>query len=547
MRRPLAVLVCLVVSAAALAQGAAFRVTLDPGARSEPARGRLIVLLVKTDSKVGARSPIDGPFWEEPQPLFGIDVRGLGPGGTVRLGDEPRADASERAAPAPASQLPPGTYRAQARLDTVRLDSEWKRQAGNLYSDAVTFTVPVRAGASAPAAGPVVVDLWLTHATQAQDPEPAPGLEYVAVRSALLSEFHHREVIMRAGVVLPLDYDAAGSRAYAAVYEVPGFGGDHADARRTAASRQRLARGSPAYDLASNTFWIVLDPESENGHHLFADSANNGPRAEALVEELIPALEQKYRLAGRPAARLLRGHSSGGWCTLWLALTHPETFGACWSTSPDPVTFRRMQLVNIYNEASMYGHAAGEPTPADFPSYRRAGSPLMTIRQENQAEEVIGPDNTSAQQWDSWFAVFGPRNERGHPAALFDPATGAINHAVAEQYKKYDVLELLVSDPARYAIHFKQRIRLYVGDQDSFYLNEAVALLKPEVEKTSFLALPEGAHGAIAVLAGYDHGSIMMSPELRAIPADMLEHLRRHGLVSAPEPVPSTNGDRPDR
>ena len=141
-------------------------------------------------------------------------------------------------------------------------------------------------------------------------------------------------------------------------------------------------------------------------------------------------------------------------------------------------------------------------------------------------EEVLGPGNTSAQQWDSWQAVFGQRGEDGRPAALYDAGTGAIDQRIAEEYRAYDIAGRVRRDPGL-AGHFYQRIRLYVGDADNFYLNEAVALLKEEVEGVQFLHFPEGQHGFMKILPGYDHGSIFGAPEVRQIPADMLAHLRR--------------------
>jgi hypothetical protein len=180
----------------------------------------------------------------------------------------------------------------------------------------------------------------------------------------------------------------------------------------------------------------------------------------------------------------------------------------------------------------------------DTPSLRRDGAVVMTIRQENLMEEVLGPDNTSGQQWDSWQAVFGPRNPSGNPAALFDPQTGAINRSVAEHYRKYDIGEVVRREPGVYGIVLHQRCRVLVGDQDSFYLEEAVALLKAESEQLSFFDYPEGRHGYIKVLTGHDHGSIFGSPEMQAIPQEMLDHLARHGLLRAhPEPDPSGAGE----
>jgi hypothetical protein len=157
----------------------------------------------------------------------------------------------------------------------------------------------------------------------------------------------------------------------------------------------------------------------------------------------------------------------------------------------------------------------------------------MTIRQENSVEEVLGPGNTSGQQWDSWLAAWGPRNEQGSPAALYDPVTGALNHAIAEQFRKYDIGDMLRKDGGKYGLLLNQRVRLLVGDEDNYYLNEAVGLLKADLEKLSFLHFPEGQHGYIKILKGCDHGSIFMKPEMLAIPADMLDHLKRNGHLPA--------------
>jgi hypothetical protein len=357
--------------------------------------------------------------------------------------------------------------------------------------------------------------------------------------------------MLRAGVVLPKNYDA--TKTYAAVYEVPGFGGNDEGARGIA---RRRGRGGKDDDLAESAFWIVLDPEGPNGHTLFADSANNGPCGKALVEELIPALEKKFPLIAKPEARLLRGHSSGGWSTLWLATEYPKTFGACWSSSPDPVDFRAFQLVDIYEDRSMFLLDNGldgafdvkqdavrarlnkvpqsltlENVPGGnslIVSYRRNGKPIMTIEREARGEDILGPDNTSGQQWDSWFAVFGPRNAAGNPAALFQ-INGLLDHKVAEQYRKYDIADRLRKEPDRFLPIFRDNIRLVVGSEDNFFLEQAVILLKQDVEKLT----PGGTKGAgfITIVPKLDHGSIFGSTEIQAFESQMVEHLRKHGLV----------------
>lgn len=512
----LAFALALAIGSARAAPACEFRVTIDPGVRSEPASGRLIIMLIREGAKLRRDvEPIDGPHWDDPQPIFGMDVKDAAPDRAIVVG------ASADVFPADLKELAPGTYRAQARLDIHRTDSEWRRHDGNLYSDPVEFTV-------APGVPPNA-QLRLAHATQIQPPPNAEGVEWFEARSALLSAFRKGEVRLRAGVVFPKNYDPG--KMYAAVYEILGFGGNHEAARRVARSRARERDGAEDA-LARSTFWIVLDPEGPNGHTLFADSANNGPCGEALVKELIPALEAKYPLRRDAAARIVRGHSSGGWSSLWLALTHPEVFGACWSSAPDPVDFRKFQRINIYEQPNFYNTNASDPTDAagEIASYRGRGT-LMTVRQEARGEDVIGPDNTSAQQWDSWFAVFGPRNERGAPAALFDPKTGVIDRAMAERYRAYDIGHRLRAAPEKYGPIFRERVRLIVGEQDSFYLNEAVALLKADLDAHRPGGKNGDEHGYVKIIPGLDHGTVMMSAEARAFPKEMVEHLERQGWV----------------
>jgi pimeloyl-ACP methyl ester carboxylesterase len=544
------------LSSLALAQGAAFSIIIPPAARSTPItstdHARCVITLIAESSPLfRSTQPIDGPFWEEGQPAYGFDVPALTPDAPLLM----PADAQFFGVPA--SALPPGSYIAQARLVINRDNSNWRRAPGSLYSQVISFTIPEGSASS--------VSLPLSQVVSAKPDTDTDRVKFISIPSALLSNFHHRPINLRCAVVFPIDYSP--ERTYAALYHVPGFGGDHRDALRLASTSSAAQEGTPQYTLARNLFEIVLDPESQNGHTLFADSANNGPVGKALITELIPELHRRFpTLKSTPAARLLRGHSSGGWSTLWLATEYPDTFGACWSSSPDPVDFRRFQLTDIYSDLNLYfinppaaDVAADSPlarflqpaafirddssTRAEICSFRRldrrarASKPIMSARRENLQEELLGPSNTSGQQWDSWFAVFGPRDNQGHPASLCDPITGQIYPDIAAQYRTYDIADRLRRDPARYGPIFQQRIRLAVGDQDNFWLNEAVSLLKPEVEKLNFLVLPEGQHGYIEIIPGADHGSIFASAPLRAFPDQMIDHLTRNNLIPPATPA----------
>lgn len=539
----LALLLASFVGAGAARAEVAFKVSVPANGSlgAGPWSGRLVVIVVRDDAMLPPDfDPLDGPSWDDPQPIFGVDVQSLRPGASVMVGGA--ADFF----PTPVAQLRPGSYRAAARLHAARTRSDWRKETGNLYSATVKFQI--KEGQP----GQQVIEIDLTEKTAAPAPPVPPGVEMVEVRSRLLSDFRGSDVALRAAVVLPIDYDSASKREYAAVYEVPGFGGDHTEGFREGRARaagRRAWPGSPEHALWSSAFKIVLDPESPNGHTLFADSANNGPCGRALVEELIPAIEARFPLAKSVAARILRGHSSGGWSTLWLAITYPDTFGACWSSSPDPVDFRRFQQTDIYSRPSMFTLPGPGGKQVETTSFRRAGKELMTVRQEVGGERLTGPDNTSGAQWASWQAVWGPRNANGHPAALFDPVTGAIDPAVAEQYRKFDIAEIVrasashaATDPHAAARLFRERIRIVVGDADNFYLNEAVALLREVLAATAkdpdgpVPATPQA--GYIKIVPGLDHSTIFGSKEIRAIPEEMAAHLRASGLLAEPATKP---------
>lgn len=576
------------------AAAASLRVRLDPAASSGPVSGRLVVFLIdkndiaESNERAGQGgklrpnvTPLDGPLWESEQPIFSRDVRALTPGSVIEIDDS--WDWLKHAP----SALPAGTYRAQAVLITNRQNSRWRRDAGNLFTQ-TPVTVHVTA-ASETGTKTLNAELPLDAATKAQERPPTPGVTWFQTRSALLSTFHGREIILRAGVVKPTGFDPASDRRYAAIYSIPGFGGDDTSAADDARRRARLADAPPgperdaALALARETFLIVPSPESPNGHTLFADSANNGPWARALIEELIPALEAAFPLVAAPEARLLRGHSSGGWSTLWLALMHPETFGACWSTAPDPVDFRRFQLIDVTQDenfftgpasraltSSLTGSAPGtgsDDPRVEHPSFRRASGEeervLMTVRRETRQEDMLGTDNTSGQQWDSWFAVFGPRTPAGNPAALFDPMTGVIDRAVARAFGAYDIGARLRAEPARFLPIFRDRIRLVCGDIDNFYLEQAVRLLRYDVATADAREIPTAnaipgpdapaplewrgttGPGYIRIVPGYDHGTIFNAREVRDFPAQMLTHLTTHGLASDVNPSDARPSERP--
>lgn len=492
--------------------------------------GRLVVYMIAPGAKVrggwtGAE-PTDGFFEEDPQPMFGIDAAEIKPGTPLEIGPDVKGMLGRgggNGAWGAMSDLKPGKYQVQAVWIRNR-ENAWKECGGNLYSEVVTGEL----------AKGKTLNVKLTKATKDRVWPTGPDVyadEFV-IKSKLLSDFAGHEVLMRAGVRWPMKdgkRNVEPGRKYAAQYEVPGFGGDHYAALR-------MSRRPAGRELREESFYIVLDPSSPTGHVLFCDSDNNGPWGKALTEELIPALEARYPLASRPEARLLRGHSSGGWSTLWLATEYPNVFGACWSSSPDPVDFRRFELVDIYSWENQYSVKGVDTSSARM----GGGESTMTVRQENLMEYVLGPGMRAGQQWTSWQACWGTRGTDGWITPLYDIMTGVIDRKEAETYRRFDIAERLRKDPARFVPLFRKNIRLLVGTKDDYYLNEAVRLLADDLQRldpTGKLDGDGGQQGYIKFVDGATHQTIFQRPAIGVIPAEMITHLRAAGLMRPGAPT----------
>jgi hypothetical protein len=504
--------------AAAQEERPALSVVVSERVAQEPVSGRLVLSLLHADSALYQRnSPLNAPFFSHPQPMFGLDVEAWKPGDVLALTD----DLVTESFPHPVSELRPGHYRVGAYLDRSRTRGDWQDEAGNLYSEEFTLVIDEAGAVTLPA---LVVLSNVTGGSEDELPEP---IEMVEVRSELLSAFRGEDVMLRAAVVPPLGYEE-GER-YGAVYVVPGFGGDHRSAWSEPRLRERLEEDDERRALRGRAFMIYLDPGGPNGHHKFADSRVNGPVGRALVEELIPAIEARFALRAEPGGRIVTGHSSGGWSAVWLALEYPEVFGAAWSSAPDPVDFRAFQKSNIYEDANVYELPSGEVSPSYRRMLRTGERVLMTVEQENRMEEVMGPGNTSGQQWDAWQAAYGPADDDGDPVALFDAETGAIDRSVAETYTRYDISAKLAADPDRYLPLLRERVRIVMGDRDNFYLEEAVRLLEERARALSAGRGETWDESAIIMVPGADHSSVRRREAVRSWAGAMVEFLREDG------------------
>jgi hypothetical protein len=484
-----------------------------------PMQGRVIVFLVSTQAGLGNVSPSDAPFFNSPQPIYSFPVSALTAGTPVSM-KEPMVSF-----PIPIGQLT-GEYQVQAVFD--RHTSERGHLApGNLLSEVQTVTL------DAGRADQISLE-FAERIAQASRPV-APNLRFFSMKSPMLSQAAGRDVYMRAGVALPYGWDDPSyrRRLWPTMYVIPGFGGRDTGAEGYA----RMLATPGSKEIVPQAVWIVLDPESEWGHHGFVDSPANGPRAKALVQELIPELERQFRLISRPDARVVTGHSSGAWSSLWLQLNHPETFGACFASAPDPVDFSAFQLVDLYTDTNYLSDAEGR----EFGSYRvpivkHFEKVRMTNREEAGMEQALSPEGRSGEQLDTYNSMWSALDPRTRlPRRMFNPQTGAIDRQVIEQeWSRYDIARLIKSKPAILVPIMNQRVRLLVGARDNFYLNRAVERLDGVIQaQMKELAargtpLPPGP-GYIQVLPEETHFTLPGASMLRWH-SEMRQYLAQHNL-----------------
>jgi enterochelin esterase-like enzyme len=417
-------------------------------------------------------SPLRPTWGDDPQDLWvaAKEVANLAPGDSVDL------DADDLAFPGPFSKAPPGEYRLRAVLDTNHTYAYAQNDDdGDLRSEISVQHLPAD-------------HVTVTLTQRVSDPPLAtPHAELLDFESSLLSEFWGRSIYIRGLVVLPPSYGTSRSRRYPTTYWTHGFGA--------------TLRGIAAYELQyyypymergerPEMIYVLLDQSCPFGTHEFVNSANNGPWGDALVKELIPALERKYRMDGTAIGRLLQGHSSGGWAALWLQVNYPKVFGGTWPTAPDPADFRAFIPVDLTTERNIYR--------------KRDGSQRIVMRV--QGREIAMEDYARREfvlgeyggQLSSFEAVFSPRGADGRPMPLFNRITGEIDPEVAKAWEKHDIARILRQNWSELGPKLNGKIHLYVGTADDYYLQEPARLLQQTIRDlggtATFVFLPDRTH-----------------------------------------------------
>jgi hypothetical protein len=479
-----------------------FSASFSESVSREPLSGRLIVIL----SPAGEAEPRTQVAWDgDAIPFFAVDVEGWEPGKRqVVDGDADGFPVRSL------DELPAGEYRVQAVLNRYELftlgdgrrlllppdkgeGQAWSRKPGNLYSSPIT--VQVKAGRR------VRIDLALDQVIPAVEPfesKQSKYVRYLRIRSERLSKFWGRDMFLATWVRLPWGYDEHPQARYPLVIAhghfpaaPDGFRESPPDPGLKPEFSKRFQlegynRIEQEYAWQAHQDWItpgfprVLLVEIQHPTPYYDDSyavnsANNGPYGDAIQHELIPAIEKEFRALGTGWSRFVYGGSTGGWEAMAVQMFYPDDYNGAWIACPDPIDFRHYGQVNIYEDRNAYVTANPyKRTPR--PAHRNwLGQVDATIEEQNRYETTLGTRGRSGDQWDAWESVFSPAGPDGYPRRIWDRETGEVDPVTAAWWREhYDLAYILRRDWATLGPKLRGKLRIYTGDMDNYYLNNAV-------------------------------------------------------------------------
>ena len=460
-----------------------FEISFPASVHDQPITGRVYVMITRNAEREPRLqlSQVDGI------PFFGRDIDQLAPGEVIGI------DQTDLGFPVDSLvDIPAGDYFVQAFVNIYtrypRADGhvvwmhedQWEGQRwwispGNLHSE----VQHARLDGSRGSLIQLVADQEIPPVTTPPDTEWVKRFRF---ESPMLSEFWGRPIWLGATVLLPRDYDSE-TISYPVLYQQGHFSLNPPLGFRA---------GTELYDAwVAEDFphMIVVTFQHPNPYYddsYAVNSANVGPYGDALLEELIPTVERRFRIIREPYARLLAGGSTGGWEALALQLFHPDFFGGTWCYCPDPVTFSAYEGVDIYTDTNAF-YKQHEWYRVPTPNIRDPlGRVRLTVEQKNRFEHVNGTKGRSGRQMDIWSAVFGPVGPDGYYEPLFDKLTGHISDDVAGYWKEhYDLLAYMERNWSTLGPKILDKLHIYTGDMDTYYLDVGVVLLEQWMQQTT--------------------------------------------------------------
>ena len=486
-----------------------FTVSFPASLSAQPLDGRLMLLL-STDPSDEPRNQIDDS--PRSQIVFGVTVDGWQPDHAQVV------DSTAWGYPVHSLQdLPAGDYYVQALLNkyetfhrsdgkTIKLHMDqgegqhWNISPGNLHSKPVKIHVDAS------------TKNYSIALTEVIPPIPPPAdteyLRHIRVQSQVLTKFWGRPMFLSAIVLVPEGFDDHPNAHFPLILFHDHFVSDFDDFRTTPPDPNLKPDYSerfhlPGYnriqqqeaykfyqDWTSGRLPRMIGMQIQHANPYYDDSyavnsANVGPYGDAIENELIPAIEKQFRGIGQGWARFVYGGSTGGWEALAVQVLYPDHYNGAFAACPDPIDFHAFTNIDLYDDDNAFFLEGAHKRVAQPAMRDYLGHTFITTEEINRSELALGDHGRSGEQFDIWQAVYGPVGDDGYPKAIFDKVTGKIDHSVAEYWRKhYDLKAILERDWAKLGPELEGKIHIYVGADDTYFLNDAVYRMQDFLEST---------------------------------------------------------------
>ena len=471
-----------------------------------PVTGRVFIIVSRQDD-------------EEPRlgtgvtgnPLWGAEVRGYAAG-----------DRAIVASGAPGfrgypleefADLPPGDYFVQAFLNVYTTFHRADGHVIEAHLNSGAFQNPFKAPGNAHS-GVVSVsvddgglgDLDLTIDQVIQPPRPlADGevlqqgnfvdtewVRYVKIKSEKLSRFWGRDMYLGANVLLPPGYDPDADERYPVLYMqghssgftpmpwapeewfVPDYEPSHP------AVGPQLEGFYEAWTSGALPRFVIVTFRDANPYFdtsYSVNSPNVGPYGDALTEELMPYLEEQFRIVDEPWGRVLAGRSTGGWEAAAMMVFYPDLFAVSYPWAPDPIDFRKLMQIDIYDSDNAFMNEL-EWIRTPLPAQRDTDGLInYHVVDEHAYEQTVATYDRSGGQWAIWQALYSPVGDNGYPVPLWHPDTGVIDPEVAAHWREnWDLSHIIARDWQALGPKLRGKLHFAVGRRDNYYLEQAVYL-----------------------------------------------------------------------
>jgi S-formylglutathione hydrolase FrmB len=249
-------------------------------------------------------------------------------------------------------------------------------------------------------------------------------------------------------VYLPASYDAGATKHPAQDYPVLYFLHGLGDNERTLFNSGGWTLIDDLYRQHKIAEFLIVAPEG--GRTFYINSADGSvPYSDFFLQEFIPLIENRYRIAKGRNNRAISGISMGGYGALRFAFSHPEMFSAVSAQSAALITETPQEL----DTAARSGAPLGKLLAAVF------GNPIDVKHWKDNSPFVLAAVNRASLRRLAIYFNCGQEDNYG-----FEKGASALHEQLEKEGVKHDYHPYEGDHSLRYFLtHFPEVMEFHSG------------------------------------------------------------------------------------